>query len=157
LIPTNFDKLEAILTEKREELNALVAQFNEKMKVEFTKLTAVFFEETGLQMVTWNQYTPSFNDGDPCTFTLNDAIFVRKGFDPEELLGAEEYEDDDLYGTVEYGYRSEGDPLASVCAKFNKFLHENTDLLEQMFDGDYGTTVYLTKDQTYTAEYDCGY
>lgn len=160
MLPTNFDKLEAILTEKREELTALVKEFNLKMQGEFRKLTSVFFEETGLQMITWNQYTPSFNDGEPCEFTVGEAIFVRKGFDPEELLGAEEYEDDELYGTVEYSsWRDNAgdDPLSSVCAKFNGFLQQNYDVLEQMFDGDYGTTVYLTKDEVYTAEYDCGY
>jgi hypothetical protein len=35
-------------------------------------LAAFFAEHPDEKAVAWTQYTPSFNDGDPCTFQLNE-------------------------------------------------------------------------------------
>lgn len=43
--------------------------------------------------VRWRQYTPYFNDGDPCEFTIYDATVLLKGFG----------EDDDRDGLGDYG------------------------------------------------------
>lgn len=153
----DFDALSEKIAQKKAELDVLVAEFNAKLKKEFTAATKFFFEETGIQAVIWNQYTPSFNDGEPCEFTLGDPVFITKGFDSEDLLSADEYEDDELYGTIPYSrYRDYDHPLSAACAKFADLLQSIEDVLESTY-GNYGTTVYLTKDETYEAEYDCGY
>lgn len=36
--------------------------------------------------VRWTQYTPYFNDGEPCTFRVNDVYFFLQG-DPEDGEG----------------------------------------------------------------------
>lgn len=150
----NFDAVEAKISAKSAELNALMADFNEKMKLEFRELTKFFFEETGIQAVVWDQYTPGFNDGDPCVFTIGEMYFIKSGFDHENLMSACNYEDDDTYEIVE-----DTDPLWRTCKKFSTFINQNSGLLDQMFSGDdyYGVTVSLTKDAVYTADYDCGY
>jgi hypothetical protein len=141
---------------KKAEIIELKRVLDEKMKAELTESAKFFFEETGLEAVIWNQYTPSFNDGDPCTFTLGEAIFIRHGFDPEELQSADEYEDDELYGTVQWSSYKENDELGEACKQFSELLSSVSDILEQAY-GEYGVTVYMTKDKTYEAEYDCGY
>jgi len=155
---SNFNELTAKIAAKRAELDALQKKFIETLKSEFALATKFFFEETGVQAVIWNQYTPSFNDGEPCTFSLGDAVFVMHDFDSNELQSANDYEDDDLYGTIPYStfLDTNDHELSGACKSFNELLSSLSDVLESMF-GSYGTTVYLTKDGTFEAEYDCGY
>lgn len=165
---SKFQAIADNMAAKNLELANLLKEFNARMQEEFVKLTRYFFEETGVQAVIWNQYTPSFNDGDPCTFTLGEPVFVTKNFslDPDflneeneevELMSASEYEDD-FYGPVPIGYygKRENHELTSVCDLFHKLLSANEDMLERLY-GEYGKTVYLTKDKVETAEYECGY
>ena len=32
-----------------------------------------------LKAIRWNQYTPYFNDGDPCTFSVGEVMFLVDG------------------------------------------------------------------------------
>lgn len=45
----------------------------------------------GAEAVKWHQYTPSFNDGDPCEFTVGE-FYVRPVGTPEDSYDGE-YED----------------------------------------------------------------
>lgn len=62
----------------------------EKLKEFFVK----FWEENpAIKAVTWNQYAPYFNDGDPCEFSVNDPYFTNaEGKDLEEITSWGEYE-----------------------------------------------------------------
>lgn len=41
------------------------------------------FKFPGIKTVQWRQYTPYFNDGDPCEFAIHD-IYISLGIDSEE-------------------------------------------------------------------------
>lgn len=52
-------------------------QFQEVIKIEFRKALDKFFEKyPTIEGITWTQYTPYFNDGDECTFSVHDPNFV---------------------------------------------------------------------------------
>jgi len=62
----------------------------EKLKEFFVK----FWEENpAIKAVTWNQYAPYFNDGDPCEFSVNDPYFTNaEGKDLEDITSWGEYD-----------------------------------------------------------------
>lgn len=61
------------------------AQFEEKMKNAFTDIFATFFRDyPEIKAVAWNQYTPYFNDGEPCEFRVGDFYGVSEGMTGED-------------------------------------------------------------------------
>lgn len=80
-------------------INNLVQEFQDKkiqlvnqLKVEFPNLfTHIFEKYPNLEAFQWNQYTPYFNDGDECTFGVNECYYIKCTED-EELV--EVYEKD---------------------------------------------------------------
>jgi len=145
------------IAEKQVELDKMFADYTLRVRDEFTKITSFFFEATGLQVVIWDQYIPTFNDGDPCNFTIGEVTFVRENFDPEDLMSASEYEAGH-YNSVST-WSTSTDPLKDACKAFNSFIHRNKNIVEELFfkDDEYGNTVFLTKDRHYSIDYDCGY
>lgn len=56
------------------------AKYMEEMTTGFKEaLTELFRAHPHLIGIVWTQYTPFFNDGEPCVFTVNDSIV---SFDP---------------------------------------------------------------------------
>lgn len=67
-------------------------EFRAKMTEEFKGLFKEFFEEyPEIVAVGWNQYTPYFNDGDTCEFSVGDMFAVAA----ESVYTGEEDEDED--------------------------------------------------------------
>ena len=67
-----------------EEILALKAQYEEVVRTKgvFAIKSAVielFDRHPILNAIYWTQYTPYFNDGDPCTFGVNDLFFRATG------------------------------------------------------------------------------
>ena len=48
----------------------------EKLRPALMELFSDFFKEYPNLMFEWQQYTPSFNDGAPCEFTMGDIHVV---------------------------------------------------------------------------------
>ena len=120
-------------------------------------LKSVFDEDPDLASVGWDQYTPYFNDGDPCVFSVNDVgcAWFKDNVTPEErenMLLPDRYWDDEEGFIVEesVGWRDftliGSDPqnpdwgLPEKCrkswntlAEFNKFLQANQDLAQDIF------------------------
>ena len=69
----------AILKEKQEEIKKMKKEMVEASNKIFTELTKSIFEEyPKVESFGWNQYTPYFNDGDTCTFSVNtDWIYIN--------------------------------------------------------------------------------
>lgn len=79
--------------------HAVVEQWDEE---KFLELLDAVLDVPGVEAVRWHQYTPYFNDGDPCYFHTWGVGVKVAGGDPE----AGEYED----GFVDiYEIRPEGD------------------------------------------------
>lgn len=74
-LQTEFDKL---LSDQRE----LQRQFQERAQSLFKNITKQFFDKNpGITGVVWTQYTPYFNDGDTCEFSVNDVTFTNAPLD----------------------------------------------------------------------------
>lgn len=102
--------------------------------------------------VMWTQWTPSFNDGEPCRFTVTEpAQFTKEQLldylldkDYEESV-LEDQEEDDLFG--ELSLRE----LEGYSHTSKNMLIMDEDILESVF-GD-GVTVVVTRTGVYTREY----
>lgn len=69
----------AILREKQEEIRKMKQEMLEASNKIFTDLTKTIFEDhPKLESFGWSQYTPYFNDGETCTFSVNtDYIYIN--------------------------------------------------------------------------------
>ena len=114
------------------------------------EVLAEYPEVTGFK---WNQYTPSWNDGSPCTFHLNDESLQIQRKLPK---GQEEWTDKD--DVDEDGWTSEGegypDDLTDAAEAAAELLGPE-ELLETLFGTN--VTVIVTREKITTEEYDCGY
>lgn len=159
-----------------EEYNVKVNEFKEKAKTfienSFSEITKEFFKENPeVQCIFWRQYTPYFNDGEPCEFGIRELEFVTSGFDIDNLVTNYEYEEeyttvlskpsdwvfekakeyeltkkegDEYYLRIIQEYNKQREGLADSCEKFQKFIHDNESSFESLF-GDH-VCVYLTPD-----------
>jgi len=130
--------------------------------------------------VMWQQYTPSFNDGEPCVFTTN-GPFIK--FD-EKISGAgdktadneDESDEDDIsdaaegymdatYDLDEDFYDKRADifnfkeikalkvAVKDVCKVYSHLEGMDRNLQEMFGDS---VQVFVTKDGVETEDYDCG-
>lgn len=95
------------IAEKQLELEKQIkAQGQDALKEYYAK----FFEENpNIEAVRWAQYTPYFNDGDPCTFSMTDPEIrfndgkIKDGYDVDE---EDEYGDRYSYGDSPHWFES---------------------------------------------------
>jgi len=104
-------------------------------------LTPLFEQYPQVLSVRWRQYTPYFNDGDPCRFRVGDCHF--KFHDTEEEAG--DYED---------GFESYSENLEKKKAMnaFESALCIDQDIMERVF-GDHAE-VTVDRDGVSIDEYD---
>jgi hypothetical protein len=178
---SDFSTIQKTAEQMQEEFNRVASEFQEKMRSMFTDMTKSFFEAAPeIKAVVWNQYTPYFNDGEECVFSIGDLFFLKE-FDPSDLMDAYNYEgteyefetditEDNLrrwknlnnkFPHQTYSARISKienlrkDPrnieLASLCKSFHGVIKQNEDLMEAIF-GDH-VTVYLTPGKSFAEEY----
>mgnify|MGYP003347855693 FL=1 len=81
-LQTAFDKL---LNEQRE----LQKKFQTTAQALFKETTKEFFDKNpNVTAIVWTQYTPYFNDGDTCEFSVNEPTFTNAP-DPENVRWGE--------------------------------------------------------------------
>jgi hypothetical protein len=75
---------------------ALAKKFREEAQELFKDVTKEFFATNpGIKAVVWTQYTPYFNDGDECIFSVNAPTFTNaEGDDLEDVTAWGEYDGD---------------------------------------------------------------
>lgn len=83
-----------------DELTALKEAYDKKLSEEGEAALKEAFKEIfdkhpRLGSIMWTQYTPYFNDGDPCYFRVHE--FDASLVEPEESNDENEDEDDELY------------------------------------------------------------
>lgn len=83
--------------------------YNEKFQQEAQALLKTAFKEffatnPAIKAVIWNQYSPYFNDGDECVFSVNMPIFTNAEDEDIEDCRWEDYEGDkeDIFVLSEY-------------------------------------------------------
>lgn len=87
-----------------------------------------FFEKVGdkIEAVRWKQYTPYFNDGDTCKFSVRDTYFKVAGVDEE----AGDYGDGYIDTWCLTAYEKYADVRAKLLAEELDFVKELSTLLQ---------------------------
>ena len=139
-----YKKAQEAVAKARKEAKATVKEAIKEMALEF------FSKYPNVLSINWNQYTPHFNDGDPCNFSANveypKFTFVAKdGTELTYCAGAGSFMDEDDYDYdgdgSKYGqYSKERDKLEEAVVEFLQSFDE--DDLEEMF-GD-GVEITIT-------------
>lgn len=160
-------KLDEILVLKKRYDEAV----NEHGEAAFRDAVAALFDAfPKVRTLLWTQYTPGFNDGDPCvhhrnemavTLDLDDAPSSGKeqvessDHDTDEEEDEEEYEDDEDDGLTPYDLRERGEAeLATMLEALDSVPEE---LTLSLF-GDNVCVTYNRDDLGPSVEdYDCGY
>jgi hypothetical protein len=116
-IQAEFDKL----LEERAELNK---KFQIKAQELFKETTKEFFDKNpGITAVIWTQYTPFFNDGDTCEFSVGEPSFTNaEGDDLDDCTSYGEYEGDNE------SVWCEGDWILTGDSDYTKERRKNMDM-----------------------------
>lgn len=136
------------IKEAREKINKLQVELSEQVKLGFHEEAQKLFDQfPGLIGFRWTQYTPYFNDGDPCRFRAS-TDYPEIAFD--EI--ADEDDPDEKY--VEHYAPKESKEPSDVAARgVKEFLCVFDDHdYEEMF-GD-GVQVTVTAEGIETDDYD---
>lgn len=166
-IQSRFEKLLADQIE-------LKRQFQEQAQNMFKEITKEFFDKNpGITGVVWTQYTPYFNDGDTCEFSVGEPTFTNAPVDElSESIRWGEYDGDtegvwscenpsyvlsadrDYYKATADAIRAAGGVDAESCALFSKAIgsSEMQDVMLAMF-GDH-VKVIATRDGFDLNDYD---
>lgn len=140
-----------------DEYNKLRAEFQERGKKVLKDSFKGFFDANPkIRAVSWTQYTPYFNDGEPCTFSVHDMWALdKKGYNEWKDNGgyAEEYS---VASNWAYGEPEGDDRLTAKERKsvqdFLALVHKlPDDLFEDMF-GDH-VEVIATREGFEVEEY----
>jgi hypothetical protein len=90
----------------------------EKLKALFEKV----FASGEVEAVRWQQYTPHFNDGDPCVFSAGEVYFSRTQDEPDDW---DEWDhgtyDDPINGRTAYEVRS------TWTSSYNSHTYQGTE------------------------------
>lgn len=142
-----------------EELAALKASYDKKLAEEgessLKEMFKEFFEaHPKVEDVHWHQYTPYFNDGDPCYFGVYDFYVTLADSDEETSSDEDEDEDEDYYDDEcdSYTLSRSGDPEIKKIGEALESLQDiPEDVLESVF-GDH-CKIVATRDGFKVSEY----
>jgi len=141
-----FEALKA----KSDALHAQMEELRKEAAEAMKPMLIAFMKETPqVKAVKWTQYTPYFNDGDPCTFSVNDPEFYFEGDDQDDEGKSLWSLDRSDYGPKPGQCSPE---TAKACAAFVQALGGMDDALETLF-GDH-CKVIVTADGVEVDEYD---
>lgn len=92
----------------------------------------VFDAHPEIGRIEWTQYTPYFNDGDPCVFSINEVYFLRL----DEIDEESEYTDEreDIIDATS-GWGDNKKILLASAAEFAQLVEDNEDLMETLGEG----------------------
>lgn len=92
----SYESVKAVVTE----YGIAKATFHDKMKNAFNDIFKTFFNlYPEIEAVAWNQYTPYFNDGEPCVFGVGFLFGLSKSSD-------EDFDVDDISSAYDLEYRT---------------------------------------------------
>jgi hypothetical protein len=122
-----LDTLKGEHASLKSRINALKAEMQENSKVLMKEAFREFFEKYDVvDNIFWTQYTPYFNDGESCEFSVGDAYLVLK--DDEDAC---EYEGStltnkedivDLKETIAEIEAWEKDPMAAALKRQQEYI-----------------------------------
>lgn len=133
-----------LATKVAQQTEVFQSQFLDALKADLKEL---FDADPNFLGLVWTQYTPGFNDGEPCVFGLGEAVAV---YEPAVL---EDVEPGDLYGD-EPGLVSKykfTEALKQLWGSVSNLPHQ----MERTFGNN--VKVRATRAGFDVSEYDCGY
>ena len=131
------------IMDKKRAFEAELREFGkEALKAEFKR---VFDAHPNIVSILWRQYTPFFNDGDPCEFGVNDMDAKFTDTPPDASGGY----DDEGY---EYSYGTARDSTKAAWESINGLNRIDDEIFEACF-GDH-CKVTATRDGFEVEEYE---
>lgn len=143
---------------KKEEFTQLIAKEGKSALVDSFK--DVFNKAPELESIVWTQYTPHFNDGEPCEFSVHEfAATFNVEVKDQEYKGQkvpgdwnsgsiyEEVTREPGYEFEEFGYGSgekDEDPTLRVARMAIKSLNGVKNTCEEIFQAAFGDGVKVT-------------
>jgi hypothetical protein len=118
------------------------------------ELKSFFAAHPNVKALRWTQYTPSFNDGDPCRFSLSDVQVQLD--DPPKRDDDEERDPEDWENSFEaWDLPDSHAELQAAMRSLSQLLHDAKDACELVF-GD-GSEIIATREKIEVNEFDCGF
>lgn len=167
------------MSEQKSDLEVFVSNMNEsakkiqKMKEEVQKLAQDEFKKSmkeifvlipSLKAIAWTQYSPHFNDGDECVFSVNSVaalsfIPTRTAYDYEEMLQEMDEDDEGIdenaYAISDYSSFNEKalnkNELAAIKNVLN-FIESNDELMQDLYGNH--VEVIFSQDDLQVNDYD---
>jgi len=150
--------------ERQKEINELKKELHKKSEEAFFKGAKQIIDSCpDLESISWNQYTPYFNDGDTCEFSAStDYLKVNGDYaeDGDSLRptivvnnGTWNREKRVYEGRIEQPNPNYNQPLAEAVDKMTEFLGIFDDDFYKSQFGDH-VTVTITADGVDTEDYD---
>jgi hypothetical protein len=122
------------------ELNRLTEELRAKAKKELPALiTGIVPAHPRVTAVTWRQYAPNFNDGEPCEFTVHDFFLVLDDQEPDDV----HYDYEQYISSSEMKEFSTPEEY-SAMGELSKYLNDNAEVATFLFGPD--STVTIWKD-----------
>lgn len=163
---TNLNNSVAELQKMKEEMQA-------KMKAQFDVIVKDFFKIVPkMKAIAWTQYSPYFNDGDECIFSVQEVSvlsFVPEyvSYDYDEEDEDEDYDDEDDNETkdketkpariIVSDYNDSNVDLLTAkeleaCNAVREFISQNEDLMHDLYGNHVG--VIVTENGTEVQDYE---
>ena len=149
------------------EFKSTMESFREEMKVKFNDIFKKVFKQyfdkyPHIEMITWAQYTPYFNDGEECIFGVGDPYAVtKKGYEDPENEGFAGYDWENAEDSVDYfatwsGPKDNNEycPEAKDLRKIGQFLSDGSEWLKAGLGDHIAVKVFRDKIETQEYEHD---
>lgn len=141
------------------QIQDLQKEFHAKVEALFREAAADFFaKHPEVKTISWTQYIPSFNDGDPCEFSMGEIVFASVDWQEfDSPYWADENEDESKLSWTNYTSDEdfESPTLKADIKELEKVILGSEGILESL----YGVNVWvrLHANGVETDEFDCGY
>jgi len=156
----NFDSLTSDINEFEQQLSVLRTKYQTIIKDKLNDILKSFFDaDPECKAIVWSQYTPYFDDGNECIFSVHEPAFYSAEASEDEHnpydgdLYAATYSDGSVYD-YSISKRREATLAETTRGKLAKLLQSESvqDVLKLTF-GDH-TKVTVTRDGIDSEEYE---
>lgn len=153
-----------VLESIKEKIGAIKKQKEEltsQLRGDFAPMLKPLFEKSNgkIESITWNQYTPYFNDGDECTFSTNFDYFSINGENVDDIDALDwrirYHIEDDKEKIEKYPLQPEWDfELYRIVEEFKEILNSIDDEFYKDLFGDHVEVTVKSDGTVETKEYD---
>lgn len=141
---------EQAINEHMATLDSLKEAYVVKGKSVIKEMLQEFFKENpDVHMIYWLQYTPYFNDGDACVFSVNDICVSDKDLDVDQLsdwIHEHNWKD-------ETSWKLNDEKVNTDLRKLNTLFGAHSETLEELF-GDHCSVVCYRDGEIHIEEYE---